>query len=142
MRFIRTILLMLLALNLPGWAFAAMPACSMQHSPLQHAPLHHERSAAGAQAHAAVMDAAIADMAIADTAHAAHCCTDGQSLDDRSAPGTACQDGAHCQCGTLYQSAQPLVTAIVPAAPGIDQTSLFHVITASALPHWRPPTSA
>ena len=126
MRFIRTVLLMLLALNLPGWAFAAMPACSMQHPSMQH-----EAAAAGAQNDAAM-----------DAAHAAHCCADSQSLDDRPAPGTACQDGAHCQCGTLYQSVQPLVTAIVPAAPGIDQTSSFPVITASALPHWRPPTSA
>lgn len=121
-------LLVLLALNLPGWAFAAMPACSMQHA------------AAG------VADDAHASMLDAGAAHAAHCCADNQSTDDSSAAslpaGTACQDGAHCQCGTLYQAMQPVVASAVPGAPDIAESPFFPVITASALPLWRPPTSA
>jgi hypothetical protein len=122
MRFVRTILLVLLALNLPGWAFAAMPMCSMPHA-----------AADAAQPHAALAGAA--------AAHASPCCADNQSGDGQAA-GTACQDGAHCHCGALYQAMQPVEAAVVPPAPGIDQNPLFHVITTSALPLWRPPTPA
>jgi hypothetical protein len=118
MRFIRCILLVLLALNLPGWAFAAMPACAIEHGSTTDA----------------------ADSMHAAMGEPAPCCAGNPSLDD-SAGSAACQDGGHCQCGALYQATQPLQAAVVPAVPGIDDSPQFHVITASALPHWRPPAS-
>lgn len=117
-------LLVLLALNLPGWVFAAMPACSMPHV----------ASGVADDAHVSTVDAG--------TTHSSPCCADNKSNDDSSTSGTACQDGAHCQCGTLYQAMQPVVASAAPGTPDIAELQLFPVITASALPLWRPPTSA
>lgn len=124
MRFIRCLLLMLLAINLPGFsgAFAGAPACSMQRG-----------QGDGGAHHAVMADGSMAAM----SGHGAHCCPDGAS---KAATDHGCADGMQCQCSGLYQTAQPLIALVLPASPGIDQTSSFHVITASALPHWRPPT--
>lgn len=136
MRFARIILLVLLALNLPGWAFAAMPGCSSEQGAMAQAAMTHAAMDMASMDHGSMQHAATnAD------GQAMHCCAGDQSNGDQPA-GTACHDGAHCQCGGLYQAAQPLSAIVVPALPGIDQTALFPVITASALPHWRPPTSA
>lgn len=131
MRFIRC-LLMLLAINLPGFggAFAAAPACPMQHGP-----------AAGV---AAQRDGAMAVGAGAMAEHGAlpargeHCCADSSGT---KVPDHSCPDGMQCQCGAFYcQAAQPVSAPVLPASPGSGRAADFHVITASAMPLWRPPT--
>lgn len=124
MRFVRCLLLMLLALNLPGvggafgGALGAAPACAMQHG----------ESAGRAMAAAGE--------------HAAHCCNDGQSRDHAAdhSQNHACQDGMQCQCNALYQAAQPFSATVSPAAPDIARAAILHPLPAVVVPLWRPPT--
>lgn len=120
MRFVRCLLLMLLAINLPGFggAFAAMPQCAMQH----------------AQSN----DGAALPMASSDT-HAAHCCADGGQPAGDTAQDHGCQNGMQCQCGALYHAAQPVDTPVQPASPGIAPMSSLHLPPQIVVPLLRPP---
>jgi hypothetical protein len=121
MQLFRRVIAVLLMISLPayGWAFTAMPTCSMQHG---------QKSA------------------VATTEHGSHSCCAGQqaehgakSLDhsDRSSHGDA-----QCQCSAMYQAVQPLTALIIPPTHNPIQFSSFPSITTAALPLWRPPTAS
>lgn len=135
MRFLRCLLLILIAIDLPGLgpAFAAAPACAMQHGQSQASVMPAQHPQAGRYA-----------------TNAHHCCSDsaahgdafhGDTLHGDRASGTSCQDGMQCQCGAMYQTAQPLHAVVVPVASALESTSPPRPIAAIATPHWRPPTT-
>jgi hypothetical protein len=145
MRVVRCLLILLLALNLPGWAFAAMPGCSMNDAPMPRETLQqdsrHDSLQRDSFQHDLLQHKPTQAVTMQHDAAGMHCCADGASSQDQQRPGH-CDNGASCQCGALYQALQPLRAIVVRAAPGIEQAPLFHVITASALPLWRPPIQA
>jgi len=117
MQLFRRVIAVLLMISLPayGWAFSAMPTCSI----VPTCSMQHGQKSVG--------------KVVAAEAGSHTCCA------EHGAKSFAHGD-SQCQCGALYQAVQPLTAPIIPPTHNIIQSSTFPSITTIALPLWRPPT--
>lgn len=133
MRCVRYLLIVLLALDLPGFggAFAAASHCAMQPA----AEAFDASFMHPAHDHAA--------MAAATGEHVAHCCADNGRTDSAPADAAtdhACSDGMQCQCSTsMYQASQPLDASVRPVLPQVVPILPLHISPQIVVPILRPP---